>query len=93
MGMCANCDVRHTKKAVLNHFRDFETIEVLWSHLQKYSLQRFLDIVGHERTENRCLRFLIHEGAVPSDAEILIEDLEHYTTSLSKTPFPSRGFG
>ena len=38
MGVCANRDVRHTKKAVLNHFRDFETIEVLFSHLQKYSL-------------------------------------------------------
>ena len=42
MGVCANCDIRHTKKSVLNHFRDFETIEVLFSHLQKYSLQRSL---------------------------------------------------
>jgi hypothetical protein len=79
MGVCANRDVRHTKKAVLNHLRDFETIEVLLSHLQKYSLQCFLDIVGCERTENRCLRFLSHEGRVPSDAaELLVEDLEHY---------------
>jgi hypothetical protein len=58
MGVCADRDIRHTKKAILNHLRDFETIEVLFSHLQKYSLQCFLDIVGRERTENRCLRFL-----------------------------------
>jgi hypothetical protein len=37
-GVCANRDVPHTEKAVLNHLRDFETIEVLLSHLQKYSL-------------------------------------------------------
>jgi hypothetical protein len=79
MRVCANRDVRLTKKAVLNHFRDFETIEVLLSHLQKYSLQCFLDIAGRERTENRCLRFLSLEGTVPSDAaELLVEDLEHY---------------
>jgi hypothetical protein len=47
-GVRANCDVRHTQKVVLNHFRDFETIEVLLSHLQKYSLQSFLDVVGCE---------------------------------------------
>ena len=78
-GVCANRDVRHTKKAVLNHFRDSEAIEVLFSHLQKYSLQRFLDIFGRERTENSSLSFFSHEGTVPSDAaELLVEDLEHY---------------
>jgi hypothetical protein len=51
---------------VLNHFRNFETIEVLLSHLQKYSLQCFLDIVGRERTENSCLDFLSHEKEAPA---------------------------
>ena len=50
-GVCADRDVWHTKKAVLNHFLDFETIEVLFSHLEKYSLQCFLDIFGCERTK------------------------------------------
>jgi hypothetical protein len=36
-GIRANRDVWQTKKAVLNHFRDFQAIEVLFSHLTKKS--------------------------------------------------------
>jgi len=61
----ANRDVWHTKKAVLNHFRDFKAIEVLLSHLQTNPLQCFLDTFCRERTENSCLHFLGHEKEVP----------------------------
>jgi len=75
-GVRANCDVWHAKKAVLNHFRDFQAIEVLLSHLQKNPLQCFLDTLRRERTENSGLHFLSHEGIVPSDAaNLLVEDL------------------
>jgi hypothetical protein len=71
-GLRANCNVWHTKKAVLNHFRDFKAIEVLLSHLQKNPLQCFLDILRRERTE------FSHEKIVPSDAaNLLVEDLKH----------------
>jgi hypothetical protein len=86
-GVCANRDVWHTKKAVLNHFRDFEAIEVLLSHLQTNPLQRFLDIFGRERTENSCLHFLSHEKEAPAggmDLEIKGEAID----SLNHVPVP-----
>jgi hypothetical protein len=42
-GGARNRDVWHTKKAVLDHFRDFKAIEILRSHLHKNPLQRLLD--------------------------------------------------
>src|SRR5713226_4663495 len=65
-GVCANRDVWHTKKAVLNYFRDFEAIEVLLSHLHKNPLDCFLDTFCRERTENSCLHFLSYEKEVPA---------------------------
>ena len=85
-GVCANRDVRHTKKAVLNHFCDFETIEVLLSHLQTDPLQCFLDTFCRERTENSCLHFLSHEKEVPAggmDLAIKGEAIEALTTTLT----------
>jgi len=82
-GVCANRDVWHPKKAVLNHFRDFEAIEVLLSHLQTNPLQCFWDIFGRERTENSCFHFLSHEKEVPAGGMDLaikgeaIDSLDH----------------
>ena len=66
MGVCTNRDVRHTKETVLNHFRDFEAIEVLLSHLQTNSLQCIFDTLCRERTENSYLHLLGHEKKVPA---------------------------
>src|SRR6266851_4626346 len=70
-GVCANRDVWHTKKAVLNYFRDFEAIEVLLSHLHKNPLDCFLDTFCRERTENSCLHFLSYEEEVPAGGTYL----------------------
>jgi hypothetical protein len=86
-GVCANRDVRHTKKAVLNHLRDFETIEVLFSHLQTNPLQCFLDTFRRERTENSCLHFLSHEKEAPAGGMDLAINGE-VIDSLDHVPVP-----
>src|SRR6266851_10370839 len=58
--------IRHAQKALCDYPCDFETIEVLLSHLSQNPLQCAPDVLCSKSTEDPYLYFLSDEKKVPS---------------------------